>query len=84
MPPLPHWYGWYVGAKPELQGKGHGRKLVEAMLAKADSDNLPCYGETHTQENVPLWEHYGFEVVDQVLIPGTNFKHWVMLRDKAN
>lgn len=82
--PFPHWYGWYVGVKPEFQGKGYGRTLVEAMLARADSDNLPCYGETHTEENVPLWKHYGFKVVDQVYIPGTSFKHWILLRDRIN
>ena len=82
--PFPHWYGWYVGVKPEFQGKGYGRTLVEAMIEKADNDNLPCYGETHTEENVSLWEHYGFKVLDQTLIPGTNFKHWILLRDKVN
>jgi GNAT superfamily N-acetyltransferase len=81
--PFRHWYGWYVGVSPEFQGKGYGRILIETMLAKADKDQLPCYGETHTQENVPLWEHYGFKVIDQTIIPGTEFKHWIMLRNKA-
>jgi ribosomal protein S18 acetylase RimI-like enzyme len=52
--PFRHWYGWYVGVNPEYQGRGYGRILIETMLTKADEDQLPCYGETHTQENVYL------------------------------
>ncbi len=81
--PFRHWYGWYVGVNPEFQGKGYGKILIEAMLAIADKDKLPCYGETHTLEDVALWERYGFKVIDESTLPGTEFKQWVVLRDKV-
>jgi len=81
--PFRHLYGWYIGVNPEFQGKGYGRILIEAMLARADSEQLPCYGETHTEENVTLWGRYGFKVICETVIPGTEVKHWAMLRDKV-
>ena len=80
--PFPHLYAWYIGVDPKFQGKGYGRTLIEVMLARADSEQLPCYGETHTEESVALWEHYGFKVICETVILGTEVKHWAMLRDK--
>jgi len=79
--PFPHLYAWYIGVDPKFQGKGHGSTLIKAMLARADSEQLPCYLETHRKENVALWEHYGFKVIHETVIPATEITHWVMLRD---
>ena len=60
---FPHLYGWYVGVHPDFKGKGYGRTLMKAMLARADSKQLPIYSETHTEENVAMHENYGFKVI---------------------
>jgi ribosomal protein S18 acetylase RimI-like enzyme len=78
--PFRHLYGWYIGVSPEFQGKGYGSTLIKAMLARADREQLPCYGETHTEENVAMWQHYGFKVVHEGVIPGTEVTHWALLR----
>jgi len=80
--PFPHLYVWYIGVDPKFQGKDHGGTLIKAMLARADGGQLPCYLETHTKEDVALWEHYGFKVIHETVIPGTEVTHWVMLRKK--
>jgi len=80
---FPHLYVWYIGVNPEFQGKGYGSTLIKAMLDRADSEQLPCYLETQTEENVALWEHYGFKVIYETVIPSTEVKHWAMLRDKV-
>ena len=82
--PFRHLYGWYIGVNPEFQGKGYAKPLIEAMLARADSEQLPCYGETHTEENLALWQRFGFKVIHEAVIPGTEIKHWVMLREKVS
>jgi len=79
--PFSHLYAWYIGVDPKFQGKGYGSTLIKAMLAKTDSEQLPCYLETHTKENVAMHEYYGFKVIHESIIPGTEITHWVMLRD---
>ncbi len=80
---FPHLYAWYIGVNPDFQGKGYGRTLTKAMLARADSEQLPCYLETHTEENAALWDHYGFRVICETVIPNTEVRNWAMLRDKV-
>lgn len=82
--PFRHWYGWYIGISPEFQGKGFGRILTDAMLAITDRDHLSCYGETHSEENVTLWGRFGFKAIAQTVVPGAEFKHWILLRDKID
>ena len=81
--PFPHLYAWYIGVDPEFQGKGHGSTLHRAMLARADNERLPCYLETQKEENMILWSRYGFKVITETAIPGTEVKHWAMLREKT-
>jgi ribosomal protein S18 acetylase RimI-like enzyme len=81
--PFPHLYGWYIGVDPEFQGKGYGRTLMKAMLTRADSEKLPLYSETHTEEDVAMHVNYGYKLIHESVIPGTEITHWVMLRDKT-
>ncbi len=81
--PFPHLYAWYIGVDPDFQGKGLGNTLHRAMLARADSERLPCYLETQKEENMVLWSRYGFKVINETVIPGTEVKHWAMLREKT-
>ena len=77
---FPHWYLAPIGVEPVFQGKGHGGTLMGAMLARLDTDDLPCYLETHKERNVEMYRDYGFTVVEAGVIPGTMVKHWSMLR----
>ena len=53
-----------VTVLPECQGKGVGRKLMEATLAMADRDGRKCYIESSRREpNVPIYERFGFKLV---------------------
>jgi len=50
------------------------------MLKVADEKNYPCYLETHDKENVEIYKKYGFRVVSEEVIPGTNITQFNMLR----
>ena len=82
--PFRHWYLEFIGVKPELQGKGYAGTLLRAMFARLDKERLPCYLETQNPDNVPIYQHYGFRVVEEVDIPGTGLRHFAMLREKAS
>lgn len=81
--PFPHWYLSSLGVAPVFQGKGYARNLLKPMLARIDEEHLPCYLETQKETNISLYRHYGFEVVGETIIPGTQITNWAMLKKKS-
>ncbi len=75
-----HWYLLFIGVKPEFQGKGYAGKLMNPMLNRLDSKEMPCFLETQNKKNITFYEHYGFEVVENTKIPETDLTYWAMLR----
>lgn len=82
--PTPHWHLTPIAVDPQLQGKGYARLLIQSMLSRLDKEHMPCYLETHSEKNVAIYRKFGFEVVEQDLIPGTQITHWAMLRKNAS
>jgi ribosomal protein S18 acetylase RimI-like enzyme len=82
--PSRHWFLQSLGVDPVFQGKGHASTLLRAMFAIIDKEDLPCYLDTQTEKNVSMYQHYGFKVVEEFKIPGTEFRNWAMLREKAS
>jgi ribosomal protein S18 acetylase RimI-like enzyme len=80
LAPFDHWYLMILGVEPGYQGNGYGGRLLRGMFAEADETGLPCYLETTTEENVAFYEHFGFNVIDEFIVPNTSVKIWVMLR----
>lgn len=74
------WYLHYVGVRPEHQGKGHGGRIIRAQTAVADAEVLPCWLETATPENVPLYERLGFVTQVEWDVPGGGPHFWGMMR----
>ena len=80
--PDDHWYLQTLGVDPTHQGKGYGSMLMEYMLEKIDNKNaLPVFLETSTDINVKFYKRFGFEVMREEIVPGTNLKQWYLLRD---
>jgi ribosomal protein S18 acetylase RimI-like enzyme len=79
--PSCHWYLLAIGIKKEYRGRGYGSGLLRPMLERCDAEGVPCYLETHNQENLSLYEHYGFEVREEGVLPGSDRRHWAMLRN---
>jgi GNAT superfamily N-acetyltransferase len=74
------WYLHYVGVRPQHQGKGHGGRIIRAQTAVADAQALPCWLETATAENVPLYERLGFVTQVEWDVPGGGPHFWGMMR----
>lgn len=74
------WYLHYVGVRPEHQGKGHGGRIIRAQTAVADAEGLPCWLETATPDNVPLYERLGFVTQVEWDVPGGGPHFWGMMR----
>jgi ribosomal protein S18 acetylase RimI-like enzyme len=80
LAPTPHWYLAVLGVAPEFQGRGYASRLLRPMLAWLDAEKLPAYLETSTEGYVPMYRHFGFMVVREVVLPGSGAKIWAMLR----
>ena len=71
-----------MGVSQEFQGKGFGGKLLRAVIDKAETERKPIYLETQKEENVNLYEKYGFSVKKKVILPEPlNLPMWLMVRN---
>ncbi len=73
-----------IGVAPVSQGQGYASKLLKPMLARLDEEGLPCYLETQKEKNVTLYQHFGFNVVEEFTFPSTTLTTWAMLRAKSS
>ena len=80
--PVTHWYLSLLAVDPEFQGRGYASKLMRGMLPGIDEEGLPCYLETESGRNIPIYQHFGFKVIDEFIIPETTVKVWAMLRER--
>lgn len=72
-----------IGVAPQYQGQGFGKQLLQAVIGESDSLGLPIYLETETEENVSIYEHFGFTVIDKVALPVIELPMWEMKREPA-
>ena len=70
-----------IGIAPQYQGRGLGGKLMNALLVESDQSGLPVYLETETEENVSLYQRFGFKVVKKVTLPLIDLPMWEMIRE---
>lgn len=78
--PKPHYYLSTIGVVPKVQGQGRASRLIQPILAQADTGNYPVYTETMTSSNVPLYEHYGFVCQEVFQVPQTDLRIWSLYR----
>jgi ribosomal protein S18 acetylase RimI-like enzyme len=78
--PEPHYYLETISVLPQAQGRGLASRLIKPFLARADTATVSTYTETMTPANVPLYQHYGFQVMEQYLVPNTDLSIWALYR----
>ena len=81
LAPFKHWFLQAIGVAPQFQGRGYSGRLLRGMLGRIDEAGLPCYLETIEEQNIRLYEHFGFVLTEESAIPETNLTNWVMLRE---
>jgi len=74
-------YVLVFGVSTELQGKGFGRKLIDAAIEKSEREGLHLYLETETEENVRMYEHFGFRLLKKITLPIVDLPMWEMVRE---
>ncbi len=80
LAPFDHLYLQTLGVDPEHQGKGYASRLLKPMFARLDEEGTPCYLETFTEKDVQIYTHFGFEMLEESVVPDTDITSWAMLR----
>lgn len=78
--PFPHHYLSLVGVDPAHQGQGFAGALLRPMFARLDAEGRPCYLETHTEHNLQIYQHYGFEAREEGAFPHSDTRYVAMVR----
>jgi ribosomal protein S18 acetylase RimI-like enzyme len=77
----PYMYLLLLGVKREHQGKGIGGSLLRPLMAECDAQNLPIFLETETEENVKMYEHFGFKLIKKITLEKLGLPMWEMMRE---
>ena len=75
------WYLYNLSIRQSAQGKGIASKLMCPMLCFCDDEKMIVYLETNKESNVPMYHHYGFELQETKMIPGSSVEHYSMVRN---
>jgi GNAT superfamily N-acetyltransferase len=76
----PHFYLDNLAVLASARGQGLSSKLIRPFLAMADEQKVIAYTDTVTPDNVPLYEHFGFQCVEQRSIQGTGITVYALRR----
>jgi ribosomal protein S18 acetylase RimI-like enzyme len=76
----PHYYLDNLAVLPVEQGKGYSSQLMRPILERANAERVVAYTDTVTRANVPLYEHFGFQVMEECLVDGTGITVWSLKR----
>jgi GNAT superfamily N-acetyltransferase len=79
--PSRHMYLALLAVDPAHHGKGHASALLKPMLARLDKEHLPAYLETQNMKNVAMYQHFGFKLVYETVLPKTTLPMYCMLRE---
>lgn len=79
--PEPHFYLDNLGVLASARGQGLSSKLIRPFLEMADSQNVIAYTDTVTKPNVSLYQHFGFELVEENLIADTGITTYALRRN---
>lgn len=77
----PQWYLHLVAVRPQFIGQRYSSQLIRPMLARAESEGLPCTLITQSTENVLKYEHWGFKLVKEMSVPRSQEKFYSMRKD---
>lgn len=78
LPDGRHWYLGVLATHPDHAGRGLGRAVMRAGLARAAADGLPAYLETTNAGNVELYQRLGWAIESQAEQP---LPLWIMRAD---
>ncbi|GEM35300.1 N-acetyltransferase [Nocardia neocaledoniensis NBRC 108232] len=59
-----------IGTTPQSRGTGLGTALMNHGMADLDRAGHPCWLDTSTERNLPLYQRFGFTIADHLTYDG--------------
>lgn len=78
-----YFYVDLVVVAKEMKGSGAFRSLLEPFLAKADQAGMPVLLDTNNFANLPIYHHFGFQLVREYAAPQVAVKQYCLMRHPA-
>ncbi len=75
------WYIFQFGVLPEKQGQGIGSRTMKPFLNWLDSEKISCYLETQKEQNIKMYNHFGFSLKSTDTLPKKKASQFAMLRN---
>lgn len=79
-PAVPHYFLGIIGVRPDLQGRGLARTLIDELIRMSETHRHStgiCL-TTERAENLPVYRRFGFQVIGEADID--ELHTWVMFR----
>ncbi|WP_210610049.1 GNAT family N-acetyltransferase [Priestia flexa] len=70
-----------VSVDPLYRHQGHMSKLMRSALKEVDETKSFCVLQTETKENVAIYQHLGFKLINKIIDDGVPFPTYVLLYD---
>ena len=83
VPDTPCWFLDILAVDANARGRGLGRHLIEHGLDRARADGSPAFLETSVEDNVALYERFGFRVMQELEAPDGGPTIWFMRADPS-
>ena len=80
-PHAPHWYLFFVGVDPAMQGTGIGARVLAPVLESADRTGTLCYLETPFPRTHAFYRRLGFEIASESHPFVGAPRLWTMIRE---
>ena len=74
------YYLFQVVVAKEYKGTGVFRKLISPILEECEKKNMDIVLETNTKSNIPIYEHFGFELVETKTSNETTLEEYCMIK----
>ncbi len=80
LAPPHHVFLFILGVRPEFRGQGAVSRLLRPILARLDDERRPCYVDTVNPSAIPMYEHFGFRILEESPIPKSALTAWALVR----
>lgn len=72
-------YLWLVGVHPQAKGQGVGKRMIQSALRDMHHRGYStCLLRTDNEQNVPLYQHLGFELIHTDIAPKSGLQYWLL------
>jgi hypothetical protein len=69
-----------IAIEKNSRGKGIFRALIMPVIDYCKEKHIPIILETNTAENVPIYQHFGFEMIKMIPDKGSNFCQYCFIK----